>query len=298
MTATLAVAGRWFAIITSELVVLFFGVTFLVGLITQLLPPEKVQAALGRKNPWMATILAAAFGALTPFCSCSTIPLMMGMLSSGVPFGAASAFLIASPLLNPVIITMMATILGPTTAVAYAALVFPLAVLSGRLWERAGLAADVKRVRVVRDEQHSDPTSRSPRRLADALSFAFTLFRQVVPYLLAGAAVGAFIYGFVPQQLVIRLAGPHNPLAIPVAAALGIPMYIRAETLIPIGAVLAAKGMSMGAVVALLIGGAGASIPELTLLGSIFRRRTVVTFALTVFLVAVATGLLVEAVGK
>ena len=297
MTATLAAAGRWFLVITGELVVLFLAVTFLVGLITNFLPPEKVQSALGRKNAWAAAVLAAAFGALTPFCSCSTIPILAGMLGAGVPFGAASAFLIASPLLNPVILTMMATILGPATAAVYTTFVFPLSVLSGRLWERAGLAADVKRVRIVRDEENGGASLRPTGPLAAALAFALSLFRQVLPYLLAGAAVGAFIYGFVPQELVVRLAGPHNPLAIPVAAALGVPMYIRAETIIPIGAVLAAKGMSMGAVVALLIGGAGASIPELTLLGSLFRRRTVAAFALTVFLVAVATGLAVEALG-
>lgn len=295
MTATLAAAGRWFLVITGELVVLFLAVTFLVGLITNFLPPEKVQSALGRKNAWVATVLAAAFGALTPFCSCSTIPILAGMLGAGVPFGAASAFLIASPLLNPVIVTMMATILDPATAAAYTALVFPLAVLSGRLWERAGLAADVKRVRIVREEEHADASHRPTGPLAAALAFALSLFRQVLPYLLVGAAVGAFIYGFVPQELVVRLAGPHNPLAIPVAAALGVPMYIRAETIIPIGAVLASKGMSLGAVVALLIGGAGASIPELALLGSLFKKRTVATFALTVFLVAVAAGLAVEA---
>lgn len=240
-------------------------------------------------------MLAAAFGAVTPFCSCSTIPILAGMLGAGVPFGAASAFLIASPLLNPVILTMMATILGPATAAAYTTLVFPLAVISGRLWERAGLAADVKRVQVVRDQEQESGSRPAPGALAVALAFALSLFRQVLPYLLVGAAVGAFIYGFVPQELVVRLAGPHDPFAIPAAAALGVPMYIRAETIIPIGAVLAAKGMSMGAVVALLIGGAGASIPELALLGSLFKKRTVATFALTVFLVAVATGLAVEA---
>lgn len=119
---------------------------------------------------------------------------------------------------------------------------------------------------------------------------AWSLFRQVLPYLVLGAAIGAFIYGFVPEELVIRAAGPGNPFAIPVAALIGVPMYIRAETIIPISAVLIGKGMSMGAVMALVIGGAGASIPELIILSSIFRRKLVISFILTILAVAVFAG--------
>jgi uncharacterized membrane protein YraQ (UPF0718 family) len=127
-----------------------------------------------------------------------------------------------------------------------------------------------------------------------ALGFSFGLFRQVLPYLLLGAAIGAFIYGFVPEDLIVLLAGPQNPLAIPVAAVIGIPMYIRAETIIPISAVLLEKGMGMGAVMALIIGGAGASIPEVTLLASIFKRRLVAAFVMIVLCVAIGTGVVLQ----
>ena len=102
------------------------------------------------------------------------------------------------------------------------------------------------------------------------------------------------IYGFIPEDLIVTLAGPGNPLAIPIAAVIGIPMYIRAETIIPISAVLATKGMGVGAVIALIIGGAGASIPEVTLLASIFQRRLVAAFVVTVLGVAVTTGLVMQ----
>lgn len=116
----------------------------------------------------------------------------------------------------------------------------------------------------------------------------------MVPYLLLGAAIGAFIYGFVPEDLIVSVAGPGNPLAIPVAAVIGVPMYIRAETIIPISAVLLAKGMGIGAIMALIIGGAGASIPEVTLLASIFQRRLVAAFVATVMGVAIVTGILMQ----
>lgn len=113
---------------------------------------------------------------------------------------------------------------------------------------------------------------------------------QVVPYLLIGAGIGAFIYGFVPERLIIKVAGPSNFFAIPVASVIGIPMYIRVETIIPIGKVLLAKGMSLGAIMALIISGAGASIPELTLLAAIFKPKLVAIFTLTILVVAVLAG--------
>ncbi len=128
------------------------------------------------------------------------------------------------------------------------------------------------------------------RRIIHSLGFAWALFRQVVPYLVLGAAIGAFIQGFIPEELIVAVAGPQNPLAIPVAAIIGVPMNIRAETVIPISAVLLEKGMGIGAVMALIIGGAGAGIPEVTLLRSIFEKRLVAAFVITVFGVAVLAG--------
>jgi uncharacterized membrane protein YraQ (UPF0718 family) len=131
-------------------------------------------------------------------------------------------------------------------------------------------------------------------RIRSAFSFAVSLFRQVLPYLLLGAGIGAFIYGFIPEGLIVSLAGPNNPLAIPVAAVIGVPMYIRAETIIPISAVLLEKGMGIGAVMALIIGGAGASIPEVTLLAAIFERRLVAAFVVTILTVAVLAGVVFQ----
>ena len=119
-------------------------------------------------------------------------------------------------------------------------------------------------------------------------------FKGVFWCLLLGAGIGAFIYGFFPQDLIVTLAGPGNPSSIPIAAAVGVPMYIRAETVIPISAALVGKGMGVGTVLALIIGGAGASIPEMIILGSMFKKKLIVAFAMNVFLVAIAAGYLVD----
>ena len=288
----LSVAVGYFIEIAVELTVLFIGITFLVGLIQEYVPDETIKRALGGRHKVIGSILGAGFGALTPFCSCSTIPLLLGMLNAGVPFAAAMAFLFSSPLLNPVIISMFIILMGWKLAALYFVVVFVATILIGLLLDKLGLASHVKPAAVVRsccDGQQADDTK---SRIQRSAVFAVSLFRQLMPYLLIGAGIGAFIHGFVPTEIISHLAGPNNPLAVPVAAIVGIPIYIRAETMIPIGLALTEKGMSVGAVLALIIGGAGASIPELTLLSAIFKKKLLAAFVITVFSIAVVAGYL------
>ena len=225
-----------------------------------------------------------------PFCSCSTIPILLGLLDIGVPFGICMSFLLASPLLNPVILALLVALVGVVPTAIYAALTFTAAVVLGALLGRLGYARYVKDVMVEGRPEPCDCNSSHGTRIRGAFSFAVSLFRQMLPYLLLGAGIGAFIYGFIPEDLIVAVAGPDNPLAIPVAAVIGVPMYIRAETLIPISAVLLEKGMGIGAVMALIIGGAGASIPEVTLLAAIFDRRLLAAFVVIILGVAVLAG--------
>jgi uncharacterized membrane protein YraQ (UPF0718 family) len=290
-------AGQFFVIITVELVILFIGISFLVGLIREYVPEEKIRIVLTSKHRGVGNIFGAFFGALTPFCSCSTIPILVGLLDVGVPFGIAYSFLIASPLLNPVIFFLLLALFGVVPTLIYTVITFTIAVISGILLERAGYGRYVNAVTLEKGcccDGEDSGNSVHKTRVSRALTFAFTLFRQVIPYLILGAAIGAFIYGFIPEELIVAVAGPDNPLAIPVAAVIGVPMYIRAETIIPISAVLLEKGMGIGAVMALIIGGAGASIPEVALLASIFEKRLVAAFVVTVLGVAILAGILFQ----
>lgn len=294
-------AGKYFLFITAELLALFVAISFLVALLQEFVPRETVQSVLSKPQKWLGNILGALLGAATPFCSCSTIPILTGLLESGAPFGASMSFLVSSPLLNPVILGLFLTMMGWKVTVIYAGLSFAAAVVMGAAWERLGLAADYKAARLQAAccacacesggglIQLTIPLTKK-ERIRRAGGQTWTLFRQVLPYLIIGAGIGAFIYGFVPEDFIIQVAGPDNPLAIPVAAAVGVPMYIRVETMIPIASVLMAKGMSLGAVMALIIGGAGASIPEITLLASIFKPRLVAAFTVTILVVAAVSG--------
>lgn len=230
MVADLLDAGRWFLVTTAELVVLFLVLSFLVGLLQAWLPEEKVRALFKGRRAAAGYFAGAALGALTPFCSYSTIPVLVGLLRSGAPFGPAMAFLFASPLLDPVVLGVFAFVVGMKGAVVYAAVTFMGSVAVGALLAKLGPEDAVKQTIVAGCEPKGDLPERPVWQRA--WNEAWSFFVPVIPYLLVGTAVGALLYGFVPTGWIVALAG--QPLAIPVAAVLGVPVYVNAETFFPV----------------------------------------------------------------
>lgn len=336
-------AGEFFLEIAGELVLIFVAVSFLIGLLTEYLPPSRIRDFLAGRFLGVQYLFGAALGALTPFCSCSTVPITAGLLQGGVPFGPTMAFLFSSPVLNPVIIALLLSLFGLKVTAVYTVVTFVGSMLTAALLARFGMERQVKSLVNFQAAGCCQPAeSRQPdlitlpvlqmpneipavkagqpasqafccsvadlahgggletvqdsfqAKMKRAMTAAWMTFKGVFWYLLLGAGIGAFIYGFFPQDLVVTLAGPGNTWSIPVAAALGVPMYIRAETVIPISAALVEKGMGLGTVLALLIGGAGASIPEMIILSSMFKRKLIFAFALNIFLIAIAAGYLVD----
>lgn len=281
---------EFFVFILAELSVLFLGVSTLVGLAFEYLSDDTLRRWLSRKG-WLGYFLGAALGAVTPFCSCSTIPMTVGLLRAGVPFGATMSFLLASPLLNPIILTMFWVLLGWKSCAVYGVVTFAAAMLSGAILEAFGLAKDVRNVRVSGGPGEKETLPTFGGKLRRAFAGAWRDFRGLLPFVVAGVAIGAGIYGYLPADFVVRVAGPQNPLAVPAAAIIGVPLYLRAETVIPIAVALTQKGMSIGAVIALIIGGAGMSLPEMSMLTAIFKLRLVALFVCAVFLTASGAGL-------
>jgi len=280
---------QFFGLILAELIVLFLGISTLVGMVFQYVSDEKLRRWLS-KTGWLGNFLGAALGAVTPFCSCSTIPMTVGLLRAKVPFGATMSFVLASPLLNPIILAMFLALLGWKACVAYGVVTFIMAMACGAVLQVLGLAKDVKNVRISGGHQEQEKLPTFGRKLGHAFNGAWNDFRGVLVFLVIGVAIGAAIYGYLPGDFVVQVAGPQNPLAIPVAAIIGIPLYVRAETVIPIAVALTQKGMSLGAVIALVVGGAGMSIPEMSMLAGIFKARLVAVFVAVVFSTAVLAG--------
>lgn len=277
-----------------ELTVLFIFISFLVSWLQQKVTEDRIKRVLDRPNKWSGYLYGTGLGALTPFCSCSTIPILAGLLSSKAPFGPSMSFLIASPLLNPVILILLWTLLGWKLTLIYAVVVGIFSILIGLVWEALGLKHSVKDVTVRKGSSSNEQQNVSKWKLA--LQDAWSFFYPLLPYLAIGVFIGAFIYDFVPQELIDKYAGGDNPWAIPIASVIGIPMYIRAEAILPIAGALVSKGMGLGTVIALLIGGAGASIPEVILLSKLFKRKLVVAFVISILVVAISTGLIVQIV--
>jgi uncharacterized membrane protein YraQ (UPF0718 family) len=296
---TVLVTLKYFVSITIELVVLFILISVIIDLILQYIPEEKIQKKLSGKG-FIGNIVGAGFGALTPFCACSTIPMTVGFINAKVPFGSAMSFLIASPLLNPIIIGMLAVLVNPKAALIYFIVAFICSIVFGMILEKRGSEKYIKNLK-TKPTVCCEPSGsvgispiQKPKKFKDrsiaALRSGWDSLRPILIYLLIGVALGALIYGYMPQDFVVKIAGPDNPFAVPLAAIIGIPLYIRAETAIPVGVALMSKGMSIGAVIALVIGGAGMAIPEMSILAGIFKLKLVVWIVAVVFLTAVISG--------
>lgn len=295
----LTVAWDFFKLIFTELILLFIVISFIVALLQRYISKDTIKKVLTKPRKGMQNVIGAALGAVTPFCSCSTIPILVGLFKSGAPFGGTISFLIASPVLNPMIIILFLKFFGLKATVIYFIFTFIFATLIGTLLDKMGMKSQIKNV-TIQGEGHDEVTfdkieGTKGQRHKAVFKFAakdtYSLFIKVIPFLIFGAGVGAFIYGFVPEEFIARYAGPTNFFAVPTAAVIGVPMYVRTETMIPIAKALNASGMSIGAIMALVIGGAGASIPEVTLLNTIFKKKMVIAFVVSVFSVATVTGL-------
>ena len=292
-----------FSHLFGELLLLFVGISFTVALLQVYISPARVRQLLSTPNRGLSSILGTALGAATPFCSCSTIPVLTGLLRSGAPFCGVVSFLLASPILNPAILTLFLAFFGAKAATVYGVFTFSLAVVMGLFLDRLGFAREVKPAVIggcgccgcggggaAWENLSGTFWEKQKKAVAIAARSAGALFKSVLPYLLLGAGVGAFIHGAVPEGLLEKFAGANRLWAVPLAAVVGIPMYIRTETMIPIASILMAKGVAPGVAIALILGGAGASLPELSLLSSIFTRKMLAAFIACVFTVAIVTG--------
>jgi len=267
-------------------------VSFAVALVNRKLGPKRIQSWLAGGRV-VGPLKGVALGSLTPFCSCSTIPMLVGMLKAGVPFATAAAFLVASPLLNPIILGPVGLLFGWTIALGYASIGFVGTLLVAMTWDRLGLARYLRRVRVEGGSDHVEPWAGLRSEAPGAWAQARADFRPLLLPLLAGVSVGALIYGLVPQSFLADVAGPGNPLAVPVAALIGIPLYVRTEAALPIGLALTEAGVGIGPVFALVIAGAGASIPEISMLSALFKPALLAAFVGSILTVAITGGLLI-----
>jgi uncharacterized protein len=283
------------------LALLFFGVAFVVALLQQGLG-QRLNAALGRGSLETGAVLAATAGAVTPFCSCSTVPVLSGMLRARVRFGVCFTFLIASPVINEGVLLVLLREFSIATAVVFVLVAALLSVAFGVLVDRMGM---VRYVKLAADADAGDAvritgsgsTAAPPWsvRARFAARAAWMELRASARYLAVGIVIGAAIFGYVPEDAIVQLQH-HFPglLLIVVMALAGVPFYVNATMVIPIALALLSKGVSIGPVAAFLVSAAGTSIPEMILLARLFKAPLVVSHMAAIVVSATLIGIALE----
>jgi uncharacterized membrane protein YraQ (UPF0718 family) len=243
--------------------------------------PERVRSALAGRGTVPGTLAAAGFGVVTPFCSCSAVPLFIGFVEAGVPLGVTFTFLIASPMVNEIAIVLLWGLFGPAVAIGYMLAGLSVAVLAGLLIGRLGLERYVEDyVWKIRSGGGQPIALRLTvkDRVRDAWASSRSLVWKVLPFVLVGIGIGALIHGFVPTDLVVSIGGSGNPLAVPALVALGVPLYSNAAGTIPIVEALIGKGLPLGSALAFMMAITALSVPEIVILRRVMKPRLIAVF--------------------
>jgi uncharacterized membrane protein YraQ (UPF0718 family) len=276
-------ALQFFVMDVTKIFALLVIIIYLMGLLRALLSPEKVRSYVRGKPRWLARSLAIILGAITPFCSCSSVPLFIGFVEAGIPLGVTFSFLIASPMINEVAVVILIGILGWQLAALYVIAGLTVAYVGGVVMER------FKPERWVEDyvwkiHMGEMPVLEEDKSLAGRHRYAIGEVKEIVGriwmWVLAGVAVGALFHGYVPEAWVVEhLGGRDNWLAVPGAVLLGIPLYSNATGVIPIAEAMLGKGVAIGTTLALMMSIAALSLPEMLILRKVIRWPALAIYA-------------------
>ena len=284
-------ALQFFFYDTPKVLMLLTGVVFVMGMVNSWFTPERTRAMLAGRTEGAANVMAASLGVVTPFCSCSAVPLFIGFVQAGVPLGVTFSFLIAAPMVNEVALALLFGLFGWKIALLYMALGLSVAILSG--WVIGRLKMEAYLEEWVRDmPRTSAQFEDAGATLADRIQAGFAAVREIVgkvwPYILAGIAIGAAIHGWVPQDFMASFMGKEAWWSVPLAVLIGVPMYTNAAGVIPIVQALLAKGAALGTVLAFMMSVIALSLPEMIILRKVLKVRLIATF-----IAVVAGGILV-----
>jgi uncharacterized membrane protein YraQ (UPF0718 family) len=291
-------AVAFFLLDVPKVLLLLVGIITVVTLIRGFFPPERVRAALAGRGTLTGSVAAAAFGIVTPFCSCSAVPLFIGFVEAGIPLGVTFAFLISSPMVNEVALVLLWGLFGPGIALVYMAAGLTVAIVGGLVigrlgmeryvedyvWALQGKAGAVVEIRLGWDD-----------RIRDAWAYTKELIRRIAPYLLVGIGIGALIHGYAPTELVAAIGGRSNPLAVPIVVLIALPLYSNAAGTIPIVQALLGKGMPLGTTLAFMMAITAISLPEFIILRRVIRWPLIATFATVVTIGVLFIGYLFNA---
>ncbi len=284
LASHLGASLHFFIYDVAKVLILLLGVSFTVGTLQTWLQPESVRRWLGGRRTVFGNALAAGVGVFTPFCSCSAVPLFIGFLEGGVPLGVTFSYLISAPMVNEVAVALLWGLFGFRVTAIYIGFGFSLALIAGYamgllklekwvepfVWEVQGLRAAT---------DGGDRLALPFRaRASEGWRSCREIFSKVWPYVVGGIAVGAGIHGYAPQEFIVNYAGAQNPLAVPLAVVIGVPLYANIAGVLPITEALAAKGVPLGTVLSFTMAVTALSLPEMVILRKVLRPRLLAVF--------------------
>jgi uncharacterized protein len=292
-------ALEFFIYDTIKIFLLLSVIIFAVSIIRSYFPPERTKRILSHKREFIGYILAALLGVVTPFCSCSAVPLFIGFVEAGVPLGVTFSFLISSPMVNEVALVLLWGLFGWKIAVIYMATGLLVAIAAGMVIGKLKLENWVEEyVYKIRSLGAAQEIAKQKfkERLVSARWSTADILKRVWLYVIIAIAIGGFIHGYVPEDFLVRYAGPQNPFGVPVAVALGVPLYSNAAGVIPIVYALMEKGMSMGTVLAFMMAVTALSLPEMIILRKVLKIRLLAVFVGIMTATIIGVGYLFNAI--
>ena len=291
---TAANAVNFFIYDVIKIFILLSLIIFVVSLIRTYLPPEKVRKILSRQNEYVGNVLASFLGVITPFCSCSAVPLFLGFVEVGVPLGVTFSFLVASPMINEVALVLLFGMFGWEIALIYMISGILIAIVAGILIGKLkveNLVEDfVFKNKAKAEQEIKEMTFKE--RIDFAKTYVFDILKKVWIYVIIGIGIGAWIHGYVPMDFLAQFAGADKWYAVPLATLIGIPLYSNAAGIIPLVSALTEKGVAMGTTLAFMMAVTGLSLPEFLILRKVMKVRLILIFAAIVGLGIIFTGYL------
>ena len=294
----LAGAVHFFIYDSIKIFFLLSVIIFVVSVIRSYLPPEKTKKWLSNRFEIVGNMLAALIGIITPFCSCSAVPLLIGLVESGVPLGVTFSYLISAPMVNEVAAVMLLGLFGPAVALLYIASGVIIAVIVGYILGRMKLEHLVEDYvwNIKVQEQMGEIKKTFSERLNEAYQYTADLVKKVFPYVLVGVAAGALVHGYAPEHFLTKIAGKSNIFAVPLAVLIGVPLYSNAAGTIPIVKSLIEKGLPIGTSLAFMMSVTALSFPEMIILRKVLKPKLLTLYIAILTLGIILTGYLFNSI--
>lgn len=305
-SSALGSAVNFFIYDTIKILILLTVIIFAIAFFRSYISPIKVRKALAKRNEYIGNVGAALVGIITPFCSCSAVPLFIGFVESGVPLGVTFSFLISSPMVNEIAIILLWGMLGWQITALYIISGLIIAIIAGIIIGKLKLEGEVEsyvyemidKIKAAEKAGVSleEEKQTLKERAMSSKDYTLDLLKKISPYVVIAIGIGAIIHGYAPADFLIKYAGPNNPLAVPIAVLIGVPLYSNAAGIIPLVAVFIEKGIPIGTALAFMMSVTALSLPEMIILRKVLKPKLLAIFIGILAVSITAIGFLFNAI--